>query len=206
MSLTKRILSALLLLACAQAPAWAQGPGYTLLNPPQPTSTGTKIEVLEFFFYGCSHCFHLHGALSAWEKQKPKDVELVYVPTVFNPQWEPMANTYYVLESMGKRKQFDDPLYNAWHDNTILVETDKIADFVSQHGVNRQQFLSEFNSFSVQSKVTRSKQMVLNYHIMGTPTLVVDGKYAITGLVPDEMIRVLDEVIAKVRKERAGNR
>lgn len=205
MNLFKKIMTALLFAMLVQTPAWAEEEKYTLLNPPQPTQSGNKIEVLEFFFYGCSHCYHLHPSLSAWEKQKPKDVELDFVPTIFNPQWEPMANTYYALESMNKRKQLDDTLYNAWHDNTILIEADKIADFVAQHGVDRQQFLAEYNSFTVQSKVMRSKQMVLSYHVMGTPTLVVDGKYAIVNQ-PDanDTIKTLNEVIAKVRKERAG--
>ena len=188
-------------------PAFAQQApeqGYTLLSPPQPTQSGKKIEVLEFFFYGCPHCFHLHPALSAWEKKMPKDVELTLVPTIFNPNWEPMANTFYALEALGKQKELHDALYQAWAGNNILVEKDTIADFVAKHGVDKQKFTDLYNSFSVQSKVTRSKQMTVGYHIQGTPTLIVDGKYVITGLQPDETIRVLDEVIRMARKERTG--
>lgn len=204
MKLTGRIFAVLMFWFATQASAEAPAQGYTLLSPPQPTHSGNKVEVLEFFFYGCIHCFHLHPAMSAWEKKKPRDVEVDYVPTTFNPQWEPMAYTYYALELLGKRKQLDDVLYNAWHDNNLLVEMDPIGDFVAQHGVDRQKFIDAYRSFTVQSKVTRSKQMTLSYHITGTPTLVVDGKYLISGLQPDEMIRKLDEVIGMARKERAG--
>jgi thiol:disulfide interchange protein DsbA len=180
------------------------GKDYNLLNPPQPTST-KKIEVLEFFFYGCSHCFHLHPLLSGWEKTMPKDVELVFVPTVFRDSWEPMANTYYALESMGKQQQLHDALYRAWNEqNMALVDEDTIADFVAKHGVDRAKFIAAYNSFAVQSKVTRAKQMIRSYRIDGTPTLVVEGKYVIEGLQPEDTIRALKDVIVKARKEHRG--
>lgn len=199
----RKLFAVLTMLFAVQAFADSEPiPDYTLLNPPQPTKRADKIEVLEFFFYGCIHCFHLHPKLSEWEKKMPRDVQLEFVPTIFNPSWEPMAYTYYALDLMGQRKRLDDKLYNAWNiDNNILTETDKIADFVAQQGVDRQRFIDFYNSFSVQSEVKRSKQMVVQYHISGTPTIVVDGKYAIAGLQPEDTIRVLNELIKKVRYE-----
>jgi protein dithiol oxidoreductase (disulfide-forming) len=180
------------------------GKDYKILNPAQPTST-KKIEVLEFFFYGCSHCFHLHPKLSEWEKTMPKDVELTFVPTVFRESWEPMANTFYALESIGQLHQLHDPLYRAWNEqNMQLLDADKIADFVSQHGVDRAKFSAAYSSFSMQSKVTRAKQMIRSYSISGTPTLVVDGKYVIEGLQPEDTIRALKEVIVMARKAHKG--
>ena len=187
----------------ANGAAWADaqlGKDYSLLNPAQPAST-KKIEVLEFFFYGCSHCFHLHPLLSKWEKTMPKDVELTYVPTVFRDSWEPMANTFYALESMGQQQQLHDALYRAWNEeNMALTDVDKIADFVAKHGVDRAKFTAAYNSFAMQSKVTRAKQMIRSYNISGTPTLVVDGKYVIEGLQPEDTIRALKEVIVMARK------
>jgi thiol:disulfide interchange protein DsbA len=177
------------------------GRDYSLLNPAQPTST-KKIEVLEFFFYGCSHCFHLHPLLNAWEKTMPKDVELTFVPTVFRDSWEPMAYTYYALDSMGKESALHDALYRAWNiDNNYLVDEDKIADFVAKHGVDSAKFKAAYNSFAMQSKVSRAKQMIRSYRINGTPTLVVDGKYVIEGLQPADTIRALKDVIVMARKE-----
>lgn len=199
--LIKGWLMAIALLAPGAAWADAQlGKDYTLLNPAQPAST-KKIEVLEFFFYGCSHCFHLHPLLSKWEKTIPKDVELTYVPTVFRESWEPMANTFYALESMGQLHQLHDALFRAWNEeNMALTDVDKIADFVAKHGVDRAKFTAAYNSFAMQSKVTRAKQMIRSYNISGTPTLVVDGKYVIEGLQPEDTIRALKEVIAMARK------
>jgi len=200
----RTIFAAMMMLFAASAFAQSEGAAeYSMLNPPRPTNSGEKIEVLEFFFYGCSHCFHLHPQLSAWQKHMPKDVQLDFVPTQFNPSWEPMAYTYYALKAMGLADKLDDKLYNAWNlDRLVLVEQDAIADFVAQQGVDRKQFLDYYRSFSVHSQVEQSKQMMHQYQIEGTPTLIVDGKYSITGLGPEETIRVLNQLIAKARRER----
>src|SRR5450756_1488907 len=151
MKLLKSLVIALSLLVSGAAFAAAEpGKDYSLLNPPQPTES-KKIEVLEFFFYGCSHCFHLHPLLSKWEKTMPKDVELTFVPTIFRDSWEPMARTFYALESMGQQQQLHDALYRAWNEeNLALTDADKIADFVAKHGVDRAKFTAAYNSFSMQ--------------------------------------------------------
>ena len=179
------------------------GKDYKLVDPAQPTNSGNKIEVLEFFFYGCSHCYHLHPELSAWEKKMPKDVDLVLVPTIFNISWEPMAYTYYALEALGKNHELHNDLYEAWNvKNIMLTEESNIAAFVSSHGVDSKKFSEAYHSFGVNSKVMRSKQLTQAFRISGTPTLVVDGKYLITGLQPAEAIKVLGELVEKARKER----
>ena len=182
------------------------GRDYKLLNPPQPTNS-KKIEVLEFFFYGCTHCFHLHTPLSAWEKTKPKDVVLTFVPTIFRDSMEPMARTMYALESMGQFEKLHDALYRAWNvDNKELYDEASIGDFVAKHGVDRAKFSAAYNSFSMQSKVERARQMIRSYGINGTPTLVVAGRYVITGLQPDDTVRVLKEVVAMARQGRTGKK
>lgn len=202
MKLIKQLFIVLALLCFTQAHAGQFG----TLNNPQPTHSGNKIEVLEFFFYGCSHCYHLHPLLSAWEKKKPHDVELEFVPTVFNPGWESMAYTYYALEAMGKQKQLHDALYKAWNvDNIDLSDKAAVSTFVSRYGVDGQAFGDSYLSFSVQSKVMRAQQMMTAYGIRGTPTLIVDGKYVITGLLPEDMIKNLNEAIDTARKARRSS-
>jgi len=199
------IFAALIISGTAFATA-ELGRDYKLLNPSQPTDS-KKIEVLEFFFYGCSHCFHLHTPLTAWEKTMPKDVELTFVPTIFRDSMEPMARTMYALESMGQLDKLHDAIYRAWNEDKIeLFDEDSIVDFVAKHGVDREKFTAAYNSFSMQSQVVRAKQMVRGYRINGTPTLVVDGKYVITGLQPDDTIRVLKDVIVIARKARSGKK
>lgn len=205
MKFLKQLFAVTILVFSTHVLAEAQlGRDYKELSPAQPVHTGEKIEVLEFFFYGCSHCFHLHPQLSAWEKKSPKDVELQYVPVIFRDSWEGMARTFYALDAIGQQRKLHDDLFNAWNVNNVdLSDEAKVLDFVAQHGVDRAKFSAAFNSFTMSSKVSRSNQMVRDYGIRGTPTLVVDGKYVITGLQPEDTIRVLNDVIAKARKERS---
>ena len=203
MRLFKQLFVAAFLLLSTHAFADAQlGRDYQELNPAQPTHTGEKLEVLEFFFYGCTHCYHLHPQISAWEKKMPKDVELQYVPVIFRDSWEAMARTFYVLESMGQQRRLHDELFNAWNvNNMVLSEQADVLDFLAPRGIDRAKFSMAYNSFSINSKVSRANQMVRDYGIRGTPTLVVDGRYVITGLTPEVTIQVLNDVIAKARKE-----
>jgi protein dithiol oxidoreductase (disulfide-forming) len=183
------------------------GKDYKVIDPAQPTHSGNKIEVLEFFFYGCSHCFDLHPHMTSWEKKMPKDVELVYVPTIFNANWEPMAYTYYALEVLGKNHELHHDLYEAWNvKNVDLGDLNKISNYLAQFGVDKKKFADAYQSFGVQSKVTRSKQMSQTFNIRGTPTLIVDGRYLITGLQPAAAVKVMSELIEKVRKDRASKR
>ena len=199
----KGMIVAAVFMFCSTAFAAAQqGRDYTLLNPPQPVST-KKIEVLEFFFYECPHCFHLHPLLAAWEKKMPADVELTFVPTIFRDSTEPLARTYYTLKSMGKINQLDDAIYQAIHvKQENLYDLDTIGAFVARNGVDRAKFTSIYNSFTVNSEIMRAKQMIRSYAINGTPTLVVDGKYVISGLQPEDTIRALNDVVAMARKNR----
>jgi thiol:disulfide interchange protein DsbA len=205
MKLFKQLLAVTLILFSTQVLAEVQaGRDYKELSPAQPTHTGGKIEVLEFFFYGCSHCFHLHNSLSAWEKKLPKDVELQYVPVIFRDSWEGMARTFFALEALGQLHRLHDDLFNAWNVNNIdLSDEAKVTEFVTQHGVDKAKFSAALNSFAMSSKVARSNQMVRDYGIRGTPTIVVEGKYVITGLEPADTLKVLDVLIAKARKERS---
>ena len=208
MKFIKNLLAVFFILASAQTLAEpVMGTDYKLMEPAQATRSGNKIEVLEFFFYGCSHCFHLHPDLTAWERKMPKDVELVLVPTIFNATWEPMAYTYYALEVMGQQLKLHDDLYEAWNvKNTDLSDERKIAAFVAQRGVDSKKFSEAYHSFSVQSKVMRSKQLTQSYNIRGTPTIIVDGKYLITGLQPAAAIQVMSALIDKARRERGASK
>lgn len=208
MKFLKNILAVVFILLSTQVFAEpVAGKDYKLIEPAQATRSGNKIEVLEFFFYGCSHCFYLHPELTAWERKMPKDVELVLVPTVFNPNWEPMAYTYYALEALGQQHDLHNDLYEAWNVKNInLSDESKISAFLAKHGVDSKKFSDAYRSFSVQSKVTRSKQLTQAYGIRGTPTIIVDGKYLITGLQPAAAIEVMSALIDKARKERGTSK
>ncbi|MDR0481165.1 MAG: thiol:disulfide interchange protein DsbA/DsbL [Gallionellaceae bacterium] len=196
----KRLFAVLLLLCSFNVFA----ADYTLVDPPQPTHT-SKIEVLEFFFYGCIHCFHLEPLMSSWQKNMPPDVEFTYVPAAFNPVWETSGRTFYALEAMGQRAQVHEALFNAWNVSGIeLRDQESTAEFLSRNGIDSKKFNDAYSSFRVQSDIARAKQLGLAYKIRGTPTVIVDGRYLITGLQPEDTMRVMESLIEKVRKERAA--
>jgi thiol:disulfide interchange protein DsbA len=212
----------LVLLAAGNAIAQQQlavGRDYTLIKPPQPTDSGKKIEVLEFFWYGCIHCYHLEPPLKAWLKRKPADVEFRYVPAIFDPaSWGPLARAFYALDAMGLGGKYHDDIFIAIHrDNQRALVTDPrvLADWLAGKGVDKQKFLDTYNSFAVNTRTKRSEDMTRGYDVPGTPAIAVDGKY-ITGpsmtLNPDNSVnydrffQVVDQLIAMARKARAGQK
>jgi len=197
--------------AAAQAVA---GKDYRLLNPQQPTDSGKKVEVLEFFWYGCPHCSSLQPSLRAWLKRKPADVEFKRVPAVFQDSWVPLTKAYYTIEAMGLVDKLHHDVFSAIHEQKIrLQDTTVLFDWAAKRGVDRQKFIDTYNSFAVQSRAQRSVDMTRNYDISGKPALVVDGRYLTAPsmtLNPDNSInyerffRVVDELVALARKNRGG--
>ena len=195
------------------------GRDYTLVNPPQATDSGKKVEVLEFFWYGCPHCYHVEPALKAWLKKKPADVEFRYVPAIFDPaSWGPMARAFYALDALGVGGKFHDDIFKAIHKDglkTIVTDPRVMADWFANKGVEKQKFADAYNSFAVNGRVKRSEDMTRSYDVPGTPALAVDGKY-MTGpsmavgadgsVNYDRFFQVLDQLIARARKERAGQK
>jgi len=187
---------------------------YRAINPPQPTDSGKKVEVLEFFWYGCPHCNALQPSLRNWLKQKPADIDFKRVPAVLSESWIPLTRAYYALEATGSLDKLHYELFSAIHEKNLRLQDPKILfDWVAKNGVDRQQFQDAFGSFGVQSRTRRSIDMSRHYDISGTPALTVDGKYLVAPsmtLKPDRSVdyekffQVLDEVIAMARKERAG--
>ena len=203
--------------------ALVAGRDYTLISPPQPTASGNKVEVIEFFWYGCPHCYHLEPALNAWLKKKPADVEFRPVPGTFGSStWEPLTRTYYALDAMALTGKYHDALFAAIHEEkdaakqrTLVTDSRAIADWLAGKGVDKQKFLDAYNSFAVNSRTKRSEEMTRNYDVSGTPALAVDGRYLISpsgfvnpngSLNYDRFFNAVDQLIAQVRKERSGRK
>lgn len=173
------------------------GQGYSLIDPPQPTRSGKKIEVLEFFYYGCPHCYHLQKYLDPWLKKMPKDVEFRYVPTVFNDEWGKLAKTYYALDAMGLEPKLHGAVYDAVQLHNIdLGNEATLLDWAAKHGIDRAKLGAAYASFSAQVDFNNAKQMTRSYAIMGTPSLVVDGKY----LTSPELTQSLPGTITELNK------
>ena len=183
-----------------------KGRDYAVLLSPQPTTSGDKIEVLEFFWYGCPHCYKLYPQIKIWQKKMPKDVSFKYIPAIFRKNWIPGAKTFYTLEILGRGNKFHDKIYDAIHIEKIdLTNEETLFNWIEKQGVDRKKFVSVYNSFSVVNKSSQSSQMSGKYGLKGVPSLIVDGRYLISGRMggtTQETIKTLDQLINKVRKER----
>ena len=175
------VLSVILLSVAAifSVSASAQGAPqgkFVEVKPPQPTEPG-KIEVLEFFSYGCPHCAVLEPMMAEWAKRQPADVAVRQVPVAFNAGMKPLLQLYYSLEAMN-RLDLHPKVFAAIHqEKKKLFTKPAILDWVASQGVDRAKFDALFDSFGVQSKIQRANQLVQSYKIDGTPTLAVGGQY-----------------------------
>lgn len=179
------------------------GKDYIAVNPALPTTTGSDIEVREFFFYGCSHCYAVEMPVVNWLKRKPADVQLVRTPAVLNPKWEPLGRAYYVAEELGILDKTHEALYDAIHvKREALLERDQIAAFFARNGVTKAQFDATYDSFSVSTKVRNADQLARKYMIQGTPTFAVNGRWLVTA-GGDRALAVVDFLVAKERAARS---
>ncbi|HEY9446674.1 MAG TPA: thiol:disulfide interchange protein DsbA/DsbL [Burkholderiales bacterium] len=225
MRIALRRLTWLCLVAClaalpiAQAQQPIAGKDYQVIKPAQPTESGNKIEVLEFFWYGCPHCAHLQPSLRAWLKRKPADVDFKHQPAAFQDSWLQLARTYYAIESLGLTEKLHYGLFEAIHNRrtldpaTLARDQKSLFDWVASNGVDRKKFTDAYNSFAVVSKTQRTIDLTMRYDIPGTPALVIDGRY-LTGpsmmlksdraIDYDRFFQVVDQLIAMARKNHGG--
>ncbi|WP_297325762.1 thiol:disulfide interchange protein DsbA/DsbL [Nitrosomonas sp.] len=183
-----------------------EGKDYTVLTNPQPTQDANKIEVLEFFWYGCPHCYSLHPHLKTWLPNIPGDVSFRYVPAILRANWVAAAKIYYAIEAMGIADVLHDKAYDAMHRDKIDLNNESVLfDWIEKQGVDRKKFETTYKSFGVQNQVARSTQMTRQYQLNGVPALVVNGKYLTSGRMggtPQDTIKTLELLIEKARKER----
>lgn len=154
-----------------------EGVDFQRLPQAQPTDAGKKVEVLEFFWYGCPHCFAFEPVLSDWAKKRADQIVFKRIPVGFRESFVPQQKLYFALEALNRfdvHKAYFDALHVG---RQRLDKEDAIIDFVEKQGIDRKKFLDVYQSFSVQSKVSRARQMQDAYRIEGVPTIVIDGQY-----------------------------
>lgn len=198
-------LPVLILLAFFSVTAFAadydEGIDYKRLDKVQPTDSGNKIEVLEFFWYGCSHCYTFDPVLSKWLKNKPDNVNFIRIPAPLNPNWMVHTKAYYTLELMGKGETFHEDLFNAIHKEKQRLMTPKaIAEFLADKGIDKKAFEDNFNSFAVEMRARKAMQLSRGYKLNGVPMLAVNGKYTISAQQAggyQQMINVANHLIKK---------
>lgn len=198
-----------LALAAISAPrlALAQQPGvnYSVLKPEQPVHvTQGKIEVLEFFWYGCIHCYNFEPAIEQWLRKLPPDVQFRRIPAVFNDRWGHDAAIFYSLEAMGVGERLHRPLFDAIHVDRLRTDDSKAFNaWLDKQGVDAKRFEDVMKSFGVQSKLRQARQVTIAYGIDGTPAMAVQGRYSIStdqGGSLRGMLSVVDHLIPLARK------
>ena len=190
----------------AAMPSFAQGAAYTPISPAQPTEDAAKIEVVEFFSYGCPHCADFNPLLTAWSAKLPADVVVKKVPITFGrAAWANIAKLYYALEITGDLHRLEGDVFRAIHGERVnLFDEKTLTEWVVKKGVDAKRFSDAFNSFGVMSKVKRGDQMAVAYKITGVPALAVEGKFLIGDMGFDEKLAVANKLIAQARSEKAG--
>lgn len=179
--------------------AFAQQPPFLELNPPQPVETADKIEVLEFFWYGCIHCYNLEPKIETWLKTLPKDVEFRRVPAVFNERWAHDAAIFYTFEALGLLDKLHRPFFDAIHRDRLRTDNAQaLSAWLQKQGVDTKKFETTLKSFGVQSKTKRAIRMTTAYKIDGTPAMTVHGRYVVPS--SEAMLENVNRVVAAVRK------
>ena len=186
----------------AMAANFVAGKDYSVVANPGKVDVPGKIEVREFFWYGCGHCFTLEPYMQTWLRKLPKDVNFVRTPAAMNPVWEMNARGYYVSEALGVRKKSHLPLFHAIHDKgPQIFDQQSQAKFFVKYGVPEAKFNSMFNSFAITSKISQAKQLARQYQLTGVPAVVVNGKYIVQG-DNGKVIQVVNYLVDQERKAK----
>jgi len=193
--------------ALAQARPTA-GLDYTELKPAQPVEVQGKIEVLEFFWYGCPHCYTLEPLLEKWIPTLPADAHFRRLPAVLSPGWANEAAVFYAFEALGVLGRLHRPFFDAIHRDRLKTR-DPVSfnEWLQKNGVNVKKFDEAMKSFGVQSKVRRATQLSASYRIEGTPALAVHGRYTVSaeqGRTQQGMLAIAEHLIGVARKGRVG--
>jgi protein dithiol oxidoreductase (disulfide-forming) len=198
----------LLLVACSSSasPAYTLDKNYRLVPVPQTPDNPKRITVNEFFWYGCPHCYHLEPELNKWLEHKPADVDFVRVPnTLGRPIGELHQRAFYIAKALGILDKTHEALFDALNqpapDQPPMNSLENIRQlYVEKAGIKPADFDSIANTFVVEGDMRRADDLAIAYGVSGTPTIVVGGKYAVDA--QEDMLKVVDFVIDKVRKER----
>jgi len=179
----------------------APGQSYEVISPAQPTQNPDKVEVIEFFWYGCPHCYRFEPVLNEWRKTMPDNVHFIRQPAVFSSLWGKHAKAYFTAEALGVvdvvHADFFDAIQNK---KQRLTSEDDLAAFFAAHGVKDADFRSAYNSFLVDAKMRQAKTMAARYGVTGVPAIIINGKYKTNGPLAKShanMIKVMNQLIAQ---------
>ena len=174
---------------------------YVRLVPAQPVQNPDKIEVIEFFWYGCPHCYHFEPEVQKWLKTLPPNVQFIRQPAIFSKPWAAHARAYYIAETLGIIEQVHADLFDTIQKKHQALQTqEELAAFFIAHGVTQEAFEAAYSSFTVDTKMRLASTITGRYGITGVPTVVINGKYKTDGTLAKNfrnMIAVMNYLIAQ---------
>jgi thiol:disulfide interchange protein DsbA len=177
-----------------------------VLIPPQPGAGGDRIEVIEFFHYGCDSCYRFEPILAGWLKKLAPDVSFRRVPALRRMEWVPLTKLYFALDQAGALDRLHAEVYRAIHERGInLGDPSQLFKWAELNGLDRASFGNILDSESTSAKVQKARDTTVAYGIRATPSMVVDGRYLTSGGMLgslDALMPVVDGLIEKARKAR----
>ncbi len=176
---------------------------YALVDPPQNTADSEKVEVLEFFWLGCPHCYQFEPAIEAWNESKPDYVAFVREAPPLNPSWENHSRGFYAAQIAGKEQEFVVAMFKAIHENKKKMRNpEKIAELAEGLGMDKEKFLASMKSFGVQAKVNRAMLLAKGAGVNGVPSILINGKYRTGGRLAGGNQGIINVINDRVEAER----
>ncbi|MCC2971303.1 thiol:disulfide interchange protein DsbA/DsbL [Massilia sp. IC2-476] len=216
--LRRLLLSAVLLaassLALASPTAPKEGAEYQALPEAQPTDSGRKVEVIEFFAYYCPHCYAFEPLLADWVKKQGDNIVFRRVHVPRGQQVAPQQRLFFTLESLGLLEQYHGKVFNAMHvDRLPLAQDEQVFDWASRAGIDRARFIDTYRSFGVQAKVRRAQAMMEAYRVTHWPMIAIDGRFLTSPGMVDEAgtpgqaalpgtLQVMDQLVARAKADK----
>ena len=194
----------LLFFSCAQAEEYVQGRHYQILDNPTVTRNPSKVEVVEVFWFGCNHCYALESYIQPWKKDLPNDVDFWKSHITWNAQAETHARLFYSAKALGIEEKAIPAAFTAiWRERRNLLGNSEVEYFFKGFGIEKERYLSVSNSFGVNNAVKQANNRMRQWAVTGVPTIIVNGKYKVSGtreIGTSKLLEVVDFLIEKERK------
>ncbi len=193
----------LLFFSCTQAEEYVEGRHYQILDNPTVTRNPSKVEVVEVFWFGCNHCYSLESYIQPWKRNLPNDVDFWKSHITWNAQAETHARLFYSAKALGIAEKAIPAAFTAiWREGRNLLGNSEVEYFFKGFGIEKERYLSVSNSFGVNNAVKQANNRMRQWTVTGVPTIIVNGKYKVSGTREIGTSKLLDVVDFLIEKER----
>ena len=193
----------LLFFSCTQAEEYVEGRHYQILDNPTVTRNPSKVEVVEVFWFGCNHCYSLESYIQPWKRNLPNDVDFWKSHITWNAQAETHARLFYSAKALGIEEKAIPAAFTAiWREGRNLLGNSEVEYFFKGFGIEKERYLSVSNSFGVNNAVKQANNRMRQWTVTGVPTIIVNGKYKVSGTREIGTSKLLDVVDFLIEKER----